>query len=404
MFTRDDLRETLRRGETTAVAFRRDDVPDHVLAGDLTAFSNAKGGTVLLGVEEDGGVSGVTRDDLEKWVVDLCRDVVSPAIIPRWAVVRDVEPGKDVAVVGVRRGDSVHSIWHDGRNAYVDRVGAESREATQSKLMRLLQQRGSLRGEARPVPTATFFHLDRRRLRSYFAHVRRQDAPADNDDARWRTLLLNTGFMTEHGLTVAAMLLFGKEPGRSLGQAGIRAMAFSSRERDYKTLLDHASFTGPVAPLPDGRGGLAEPGLVERAVDFVGRNAAASEDGARQAENPGYPPGAVREAVVNAIVHRDYLLESSDIELCVYADRVEVISPGWLPEGIALENIRAGCRAPRNHLLGCAMSDYGYMGGAERGVPRKIMQAMREHNGSEPELVEEDDHLVVRLFAAGRGR
>ncbi len=403
MITRDELRETLRRGETAAVAFRRDDVPDHVLARDLTAFSNAKGGTVLLGVERGGGVSGVTRNDLEKWVVDMCRETVRPAIIPDWSVVRDVEPGKDVAVVGVRQGHSVHSVLYEGVHTYVDRIGAENRDATPSKLMRLLQQRGSLRGELRPVRDAVLSDLDHRRLKSYFAQVRRQDAPEAGDEAAWRALLLSAGFMMDYGVTVAAMLLFGKEPTRFLGgQAGIRAMAFSGREKDCP-ILDQASIIGPVAPLPDGRGGLTESGLVERAVEFVGRNTAAAADGARRAAGPGYPPGAVREAVVNAIVHRDYLLDGCDIELCVYADRVEVTSPGWLPEGITPENIRTGRRAPRNQLLGYAMSDYGYMGGAERGVPRRIIQAMREHNGSEPELVEDGDHFVVRLFAAGRG-
>ena len=68
---------------------------------------------MLLGVEDDGGVFGVTRDNLEEWVMATCRDKIRPAIIPFYEVVRDVEPGKDVAIVRVTPGYAVHSRWHN---------------------------------------------------------------------------------------------------------------------------------------------------------------------------------------------------------------------------------------------------------------------------------------------------
>lgn len=402
MITRGELREILHVGEGSGVEFKRDDVRKESLAKELVAFANFEGGKVLLGVEDDGSISGVRRDDLEEWVMNICRDKVGPAIIPHWTLVRDMESGKAVAVVGVSRGSSVHGMLHDGGFTYFIRVGSQSREATPEELLRLFQRRGPLRGEMRPVHGAALSDLDHRRLKNYFAHVRRQDVPADGDEAGWNTLLLNTEFMTEHGLTMAAVLLFGKRPNRFLGQVGIQAAAFPGREKDYGA-RERAQLLDPVVPLLDDRGELIERGLVEQAVDFVSRNtgvAAVLKDDARRVETPDYPPEVIREAIVNAIIHRDYLLENSSIELYIYEDRVEIISPGRLPNGVTLDKMRAGCRVSRNQLVNNVMRDYRYVESVGMGVPRKIVQGMREHNGTEPELDAEREQLVVRLFVS----
>jgi ATP-dependent DNA helicase RecG len=85
---------------------------------------------VLLGVEDDGSMAGITRDDLEEWVMNTCRDKIRPAIIPFFEVVRDVEPNRNVAIVRVTRGFDVHSVWHHNGNRYYIRVGTQSRGAT----------------------------------------------------------------------------------------------------------------------------------------------------------------------------------------------------------------------------------------------------------------------------------
>lgn len=146
---------------------------------------------------------------------------------------------------------------------------------------------------------------------------------------------------------------------------------------------------------------LVENGLVEQAVEFVKRNtkvAASLKDDARREERWDYPEEAIREAVVNALVHRDYLLSNTDIELSIYEDRLEIISPGRLPNGITPERMIAGCRAARNQLLKDVMGDYGYLEHMGMGVPRKIVKAMVEHNETMPELIEDDELFVVRLL------
>ncbi len=401
MITKTTLLEIIANGEHSGLEFKRDVLQNHQLAKELVAFSNLEGGMVLLGVDDDGTISGLTRDNLEEWVMTACRDKIRPAIIPTFQTIRDVEPGKDVAVVRVSRGANVHSQWHNNRNAYYIRVGSQSREPTPEELSRLFQQRGAFRAELRPVSGTSMGDLDMRRLQDYFGRVREQDVPEDDDMQGWRTLLVNTEIMVEEGVSLSGMLLFGAAPNRFLPQAGIDAAAFPGTEKDYAA-KERVTLRGPMTPLLDTDGEILKKGLVEQAWEFVRRNisvTATLEGGVRRVERFTYPAEAVRETVVNALIHRDYLLANTDIELAVYRDRMEVISPGKLPNGITPEHMRAGTRAARNQLLKDVMRDYGYLEHMGMGVPRKIVQGMRKHNQTDPDLIEEGERFIVRLFA-----
>ena len=375
--TRTELLEMIHNGENSGVEFKRDVLQNHDLAKELVAFANFQGGVVLLGVEDDGSVSGTTRDNLEEWVMTACRDKVRPGLIPFYEVVKDVEPGKDVAVVRVSRGFDVQTLWHNNKNAYYIRVGTQSREPSPEELSRLFQQRGTFRAELRPVSGAVLADLDLRRLKNYFSRVRQQEVPADDDEASWATLLFNTEIMVEDGITVSGMLLFGRTPNRFLPQAGIDAAAFPGNSKDYGA-RERSALRGPLTPLLSDADEIVEAGLVEQALAFVQRNTAVAgrleEGGARREEVSAYPREAVREAVVNALVHRDYLLSNTDIELTIYDDRLEIISPGRLPNGITPARMLTGCRAARNQLIKDVMRDYRYLENSGMRVPRKIVK------------------------------
>lgn len=246
--TRTELLEIIRNGENSGVEFKRDDIQNHDLAKELVAFANLEGGIVLLGVEDDGSISGITRPRLEEWVMTACRDKIRPGLIPFYEQIKDVEPGKDVAIVRVSRGFDVHTLWHNNKHAYFIRVGTQSREPTPEELGRLFQQRGSFRAELRPVSGATLADLDMRRLSNYFAYVRGQDAPDIADESAWKTLLFNTEIMVEDGITVSGILLFGRTPNRFLPQAGIDAVAYPGVAKDYAA-RERAALRGPISPL-----------------------------------------------------------------------------------------------------------------------------------------------------------
>jgi len=403
--TKTELLELIKNGESSGVEFKHDTIDNRALAKELVAFANLRGGRVILGVEDDGSVTGITRDRLEEWVMTACRDKIRPELIPYYEVIRDVEPGKDVAIVQVDRGWAVHHVWHNNHRTYYIRAGTLSREASAEELERLFQQRGTFRLEVRGVSGSSMEDFDYRRLRDYFQriHSPHQKTPDVDDTDAWQTLLLNTEFLIEKDdrkpATVAGLLLFCANPNRFLPQAGIDAVAYPGKEKDYAA-RERLSIRGPMTALM-GNDGIVENGLVEQAVEFVRRNTqvtAALADGVRREQTWAYPEEAARETIVNALVHRDYLLSGTTVELSIYKDRLEVISPGRLPNGITPQRMVTGCRSARNQLLKDVMRDYGYLEHMGMGVPRKIVKGMQEHNGTTPDLIEDEELFIVRLW------
>jgi ATP-dependent DNA helicase RecG len=147
-------------------------------------------------------------------------------------------------------------------------------------------------------------------------------------------------------------------------------------------------------------GEIVDTGLVERAIEFVRRNTGTSAylvEG-RRIDKPDYPEEVIRETAVNAIAHRDYTISGTDIELSIYSDRLEVISPGRLPNTVTVERMKAGCRATRNELIKEILRDYHYVEATGLGVPRKIVAGMLKHNETEPDLIEDEYSFTVRLW------
>jgi ATP-dependent DNA helicase RecG len=401
-----ELLELVRNGENSGVEFKRDDIHPDQLAKELCALANFEGGHIFLGVEDDRTISGLTRSpaDAEAWVMNICRgDGLTPPVIPYWETV--LVNGKVVGVITLPADlpDKPYKAKRGrGWQVYIRR-GTTSVDASREEEARLYQSSGLLRYDIRPVAGTAISDLDLGRLNAYFRYVREQDVPADNEQAEWEQLLINTDFMLEDRgrqiATVGGMVLFGRSPKRWLPQTGVTAVAYDGTERDYATRED-IRLRGPLTPLVDARGEIVENGVIDQTIDFVNRNIghSASLVGARREEKADYPLEAVREAVVNAAVHRDYSIAVADIELAIFSDRMEIISPGRLPNTVTVDKMRSGYRATRNELIKEVLRDYRYVDARGLGVPRKIVRLMREVNETDPELVEKDDRFVVRLL------
>ncbi len=106
----------------------------------------------------------------------------------------------------------------------------------------------------------------------------------------------------------------------------------------------------------------------------------------------------IREAVGNALVHRDYGIAGAEVMLAIFTNRLEVVSPGNLPHMLTPEKIASGARHARNQTLVNVMRDYGYVDPSGMGVRKKIIPGMRAHNGTEPDLIEEEHRFIVRLW------
>ena len=407
---RTELLELIRNGENSGVEFKRDDIRPEQLAKEMSALLNLAGGHILLGVADGGEVSGLNRDpkQAEEWVMQVARDHVMPAVIPYWETL-EWEHGTTVGVISLPANapDKPHKAKRGSAWVTQVRVGTTTRDATREEEERLYQQSGRVQYGLKPVLGATLDTLDRRRLRDYFVRILEGDVPPDSDADQWQRLLCNLDLGTTSVgrplSTVDGMLLFGRNLKRFLPQSGIRAICYPGEEPDYATRADE-DLKGPMVPLGASDGSVVEPGIVDRAWDFVRRNTTPSAylEGARRIDRWDFPQEVVREAVVNALVHRDYSIAGTDIMLAIFSNRLEILSPGSLPNTVTRAGMRAGMRYARNQTLVNIMRDYGYVDARGMGIRTKVIPGMLAHNGTEPDLVEEESRFTVRLWKEPR--
>lgn len=404
--TKAELLELIANGENSGVEFKRDDVRPEQLAKEIVALANLQGGRVLLGVEDDGTIAGVQRENLEHWVMDtVFGRYVHPMILPFYEEVK-VDDKKQVAVITITQGSTKpYVVRNKGREEIYIRAGSTSRLATREQQARLFALGGMLHAEMLPVSGSTLGDLSRERLTDYLtAIVGDRDVPST--DERWCDRLCDLGFMAEQQegpavCTISGLVLFGYTPRRLLRQAGIRWIAYEGADKAYKALDDRV-IDGPLVALwRTASGGVrevAEDGLIERFVDairpFVSEETEPLYESMRRERRWHYPIDAVREAIVNALAHRDWT-RYEEIEVVRYVDRLEVLSPGALQSSMTVEKMIAGQRSARNPLIVEVLRDYGYVDARGMGVRNKIIPLLKELNGVEPEFQATEDYLKV---------
>lgn len=339
---------------------------------------------------------------------------VHPMILPFFETVQ-VDPTHRVAVITVTEGTAKpYVVRHQDREEIFVRAGSTTRKASREQQARLFALGGMLHAELLPVSGTGLGDLDLERLHDYLGHVLGDpDVPADAP--AWTARLTGLGFLTARPdgpavCTIAGLVLFGRRPRRALRQAGVRWMAFDGDDMDYAA-RDDAVLDEPLVALwrtgPDGarvleRGGLLE-AVMERLRPFVSAEAAVLTDGLRRERRWDYPVAALREALVNALAHRDWT-RNEDVEVVRYADRLEVKSPGALQNSMTVEKMLAGQRSPRNPLIVDVLRDYGYVDARGMGVRTKIVPLLIKQNGVAPQFEATDDWLRLRMFRGPAAR
>ena len=404
-----ELFEIIANGESSAVEFKRDDCRSEQLAKEIVALVNHHGGQILLGVEDDGDISGIHKDDLEQWVMDVVVSrKVHPPILPAYQEVL-IDEGKRVAILSFTQGSAKpYVLRHNSREEIFVRVGSTSRLASREQQLSLFGSGGILHSETLPVSGTSIRSLDMTRIRDYLDDIL-QDPEIPSSDDEWIQRLLDLEFLT-HGVgntpvcTIAGLLLFGHKPRRRLRQAGIRLMVFDGVEKDYQSLLDEVLDLPMVALWhrdESGRRTLISNGIVESAIQmlkpFLTEERNEINESMRRERAWHYPIEAIREVIVNAIAHRDWT-QFLDIEVTCYPNRIEVISPGAMQNSMSVEKMKAGRRLPRNVFIVEILKDYGYVDARGMGVRTKVIPLMNRMNGIEPEFEATDDYLKTVLY------
>lgn len=352
--TTEQLLEKIRLGEDSlleckAMAFaggkvkgpRRDE-----LADELAAFANAHGGVLVLGVDDKTReIVGITEDRLdlaERFVHELSNDAIKPPLLLRIERLRLA--AADGTLQPVIKIDVARSIFvHKSPGGHFYRVGSAKRQMTDEYLLRLMQQRSQarlIRFDEQVIPNAGIGDLDAP-LVDRFRTVRTSDA----SDSFLRKLAMARD--DEDGTlrpTVAGVLLGSSSPERWLPHAYIQAVAYRGENApgagdlsEYQ--VDAKDITGSLDQQ------------VSEACRFVLRNMriSASKSVGRR-DLPQYDMTAVFEAIVNAVAHRDYSMYGSRVRLRLFADRLEILSPGSLPNTMTVESLPVR-QASRNEAI-----------------------------------------------------
>lgn len=406
---KSELLEMIANGENSGIEFKRDDIRPEQLAKEIVALANFQGGRILLGVEDDGTVSGLQQPNTQEWVLNVFRDKVFPQIIPFY---EELKIPERVAVITIAPGISKpYMLKHNNREEVYIRMGDRSELASREQQLRLFESGGLLHVEVLPVAGTSLNDLDLERLNYYLAGIIR-DPEIPTTNAEWIERLLGLGLMASDGLgntvcSIAGLLCFGIKPRRFLRQSGLRVMAFAGTDKEYQARLDivlDAPLVGRWKMDDRGKKQLVDDGLIEKfaaAIEpFITEESAEIDQYMRREKTWLYPWEAVRETVINALAHRDWT-RAVDIEVTCYADRLEVISPGKMQNSMTVTKMIAGQRSPRNPLMMEILRDYAYVDSRGMGVRTKVIPLMRQINHSDPVFEHTEDFLKTTLYRLG---
>ena len=342
-FSEEEIKRQIRLGEDSHWEFKEivfaGDVPKSPsrddLADELAAFANTEGGVVLCGVTDSGDVQGMSRkrmDALERLLTEVCTDMIKPPIRPT-ILRKEIEDDKPFLLVGVSQGHT----QHDSPGGSYHRVGSSKRKMTSDERLRLAQQRAQSRFlwfDKQPVQGTGFGALDE----SLWKPLLSAEGAATPELSLEKMGLLTSDENGTLRATVAGVLLCTRSPEEWLPNACISATCYRGKDR-ASGQTDAQTITGPLNRQ------------IAETVAFAVRNmrVGAYKNPART-DLPQYSDSALFEAIVNAVVHRDYAIHSSRIRLSMFADRVEINSPGGLPNNLTIDSMDVR-QSTRNEAL-----------------------------------------------------
>lgn len=390
-----ELKSVRFKGERVSSPNRDD------LADEMAAIANTRDGAVVFGVDDKTReIEGIPVERLglvERLVFEVCNESIRPPVMFR--SFRIELPDSAGAMRPILKVEVPRSLFvHESPGGYYFRQGSSKRKMPPDYLARLFQQRSQarlIRFEEQPVPGTSPGDLAENLWRRYTAR-----SPEPAEAVLLKRNLLSKEENGEMRCSVAGVLLCNERPERFLPSAYIEAVRYRGTRQDSNFQVDAQKICGPLDAQ------------INQAMAFLNRNQAIrATKSPHRVEIPQFSERAVFEAVVNAVAHRDYAVSGSKIRFFIFDDRLEIYSPGALPNTVTVDNI-ALRQATRNELItsllaetpvGGSVGEIGrrfFMEKRGDGVPI-IINESEKLSGVRPvfQLIDESE-LLLTLFAA----
>lgn len=373
-----ELLDIISLGETSTVQFKRTLDSTDKLAAELCAFANSEGGMVLFGVENDGSISGLEPSEvreLNSRIASVASEKIREPLFPSSEVVK-IE-GKNVLLVSVPESESKPHF--DGSGAiWVKNMAEKRRVTSREELRRIFQDAHVFYADEQPVRRTSLADLDRIAFRDFYE---KEYGQLEQETTPLVRILANMNVARKENLTLAGLLFFGKHPERFRPELMTKAVAFPGTDSADSKYLDSEDLSGTL------------PQQLSKSKSFVLRNLRREQgDQPFNTEGiPEIPPEALEELLVNMLVHRNYFVATPQ-KIFLFQDRIELHSPGTLPNALTVEQVKAGNSIPRNpilHALASKLMPY-------RGIGTGIRRALKLY--SDIELFNEEQENLFRVI------
>ncbi|PID29422.1 MAG: AAA family ATPase [Candidatus Cloacimonadota bacterium] len=375
----------LKIGEDKHIEFKSEFPHNDSFAKELVAFSNTEGGVLYLGISDNKKVVGVEDSkDLEERIINICRNNITPPIVPN--IEKIVYNDKLLYTIIVEKGINKPYKVKSSNKFYI-RVGSISIEPTNSELIRLFQEGGNLHFEVNSCERSSFNDFDSLKFRDYCENIREIDFNPEVEEIK--KLAYNLDLLDEREkLNIVGSLFFSKNPEKLLPQSGIELNYYSGKDQT-SDILDSKVLT------------LSIPDAISGTLSFVRNNSREkvvfNDDETLRNKVYQYEPFVIRELVANAFSHRDWSIFGQRIRVNMFSDRLEIFSPGSLPNTLTLSRALFGISYYRNPLIAQILRDYKFVDRLGRGL-MKVRTFYEKLGLKRPEFIVEDNIFLVRVW------
>ncbi|MCK9230426.1 MAG: putative DNA binding domain-containing protein [Syntrophales bacterium] len=360
-----ELIELVSRGEDSRTQFKLNLTNPESLAGEIVAFSNSKGGKILVGISDHGEIVGLSPEDIRRINI-LVSNVTTNNVRPPVNTFNEnvaVAGSQVVMVITVPEG--ISKPYADNNGVYWAKAGADKRRVTsREEIQRMFQEADLVHADEVPIEGTVFGDLAMAHLGEFFAkqYGEELDEALERDGISIGQLLNNLGLAHDNNLNLAGLILFGRNPQRYRPAFIVKAVSFVGNDPAGEKYRDSEDIGGCIRDMHRG------------VMSFLTRNLRRLQ-GEKDFNTEGdieIPIEALEELVVNMLLHRDYFI-SAPWRVMIFDNRVELISPGMLPNNLTVENIRYGISNIRNPLLASfAIKELPY-----RGTGTGILRALK---------------------------
>lgn len=357
-----ELLEIIGNGETSTIQFKESFPHQDTIIQEMVAMSNAKGGIILFGVKDKTGeVTGLSYDEIQNIsskVANIATNNINPMIfITTETVTVDIT---SVLVVYVSEGGA--KPYKDNQGTIWMKQGSDKRRVTDNnEILRLFQHSGTFYADEQPVPFTSVADVNKALVNDFV--LKEHGQSIEDIGISYEKLLSNLNIIREDKLSLAGLLYFGNNPQQYRPSFMIKAVSFFGNDIAGTDYRDSKDLTGTI------------PELFEKGMSFLKSNLKQkqAEQGFNSTGKLEISEIALEELLQNSLVHRDYT-KNAPVRLLIFEDRIEIISPGRLPNSLTIDNIKFGNAVVRNNIIASLCAKTMPYRGLGSGIKRSIKE------------------------------